>query len=131
MKISTTFYNDEGELMAPRELDVKLSSVTPGGFPSLEEGFYHRFKFEGRTEAELETKSRRFFAEMNDVSGYLSLVIRPYSVEMGNYVRHGIDVIYVVESAKQAEQAAAQASARRATQAHLAPSTVVAASRTR
>lgn len=109
MKISSTFYNAAGELMAPRQLDVTLSSVTPGGIPSIEEGFYHRFKFEGRTKAELEQKSRRFFDEMGAVQGFQALIVRPYTVEMDSFVRHGLDVVYVVESAEQAAQAAAHA----------------------
>jgi hypothetical protein len=97
MKISATFYNDAGELMAPRPLDMTLASVTPGGIPSIEAGFYHRFKFEGRTQKELDAKSRRFFENMRAVPGYSTLVLRPYTVEMGSYVRHGLDVVYAVE----------------------------------
>jgi hypothetical protein len=99
MKISQTFYNDAGELMAPRPLDVKLGAVTPGGKPSLDAGFYHRFKFEGRTEAELESKRQRFFAEMQSLPGYMSLVVRPYTVCMDSFVRYGVDVLYAIEAA--------------------------------
>ncbi|MCI4659687.1 hypothetical protein [Cryobacterium zhongshanensis] len=98
MKISATFYNEDGELMAPRPLDVTLGSVTPGGIPSIEEGFYHRFKFEGRTEAEYLDKYRRFFANMAQVQGFSTLVLRPYTVEMGSFVRYGLDVLYAVEA---------------------------------
>lgn len=97
MKISEVFYNDAGELMAPRPMDVKLGSVTPGGIPSTEAGFYHRFKFEGKTQAELQAKAERFSAEMRSVPGYSKLVARPYTVKMDSYVRHGLDVLYAVE----------------------------------
>ena len=106
MKISATFYNDADELMAPRPLDVKLGSVTPGGIPSIEEGFYHRFKFEGRTEAEYLDKYRQFFANMRQVQGYSTLVRSPYTVQMGSYVRYGLDVLYVVEAEGGAASAA-------------------------
>ena len=99
MKISATFYNDAGELMAPRPLDVKLGEVTPGGHPTTEAGFYHRFKFEGRTEQERQAKADRFFASMLTVPGYSTLVPRSYTVTMDGYVRHGLDVLYVVETA--------------------------------
>jgi len=105
MKISATFYNDAGELMAPRLIDVTLGSVTPGGRPSIEAGFYHRFKFEGRTEAELEAKADRFAGEMASVPGYSTLVLRPYIVRMDSYVRYGIDVLYAVEDADSAAAA--------------------------
>lgn len=111
MKISPTFYNDAGELMAPLSVDVKLRSVTPGGTPTLEAGFYHRFKFEGHTEKERDTKSRRFFTEMSSVPGYMTLVQRPYTVRMDSFVRYGLDVMYVVESAEQATEATRRASA--------------------
>lgn len=32
-----------------------------------------------------------------DVPGFLALIERPYAVQMGSFVRHGIDVVYVVE----------------------------------
>lgn len=98
MKISPTHYNDAGELMAPRPFDVDRVTVTPGGRPSLDPGFYHRFKFEGRTQAEFEDKARRFFAEMAEVSGYMRLTLREYTVRMDTYVRFGLDVLYVIES---------------------------------
>lgn len=116
MKISPTFYNDAGELMAPLSVDVKLAPVTPGGTPTLEAGFYHRFKFEGLTERERDAKTRRFFAEMSSVPGYMTLVQRPYTVRMDSYVRYGLDVMYVVESAEQATEAGRRAGVIRAQQ---------------
>lgn len=113
MKISATFYNTAGELMAPRAIDVKLSSVTPGGIPSIEAGFYHRFKFEGRTQKELDAKTRRFFDEMRHVQGFSTLVLRPYTVTMDSYVRQGLDVTYVVESPRPATSATEPAPAQR------------------
>lgn len=108
MKISATFYNDAGELMAPRPLDVKLRSATPGGIPSIEAGFYHSFKFEGRTKAEYQNKYRRFFDDMSYVSGYMSLTLREYTVEMGSFVRYGLEVLYVVEAPGGAASATAE-----------------------
>ncbi|MFF2053799.1 hypothetical protein ACFVU2_19500 [Leifsonia sp. NPDC058194] len=98
MKISPTHYNDAGELMAPRPFDVERAMVTPGGRPSMDPGFYHQFKFEGLTQAELEDKARRFFAEMAEVPGYMRLTLREYTVRMDSYVRYGLDVLYVIES---------------------------------
>lgn len=98
MKISETFYNEQGELMAPREVDVAYGAVTPGGFPTVEAGFYHRFKFEGRTPAERQEKLERFSAEMAGVPGYMTLTARDYEVRMDSFVRFGYDVLYVVEA---------------------------------
>jgi hypothetical protein len=111
MKVSETFYNEDGELMAPRSVDVVRKSAAPGGLPTLEAGFYHRFKFEGRTKDEYDDKCNRFFAQMRNVQGYMTLVARPYTVEMGSYVRFGLDVLYAVESAEQAAAAAQAATA--------------------
>lgn len=100
MKVSPCFYNEAGELMAPRELDVKLASATPGGTPSKEEGFYHTFKFEGRTPAELEAKRRRFIEEMASVPRCMVLSTKEYTVQMDSFVRYGLDVLYAVEKAE-------------------------------
>ncbi|MET0887164.1 MAG: hypothetical protein ABWX92_12005 [Mycetocola sp.] len=124
MKISATFYNDAGELMAPRPLDVTLSSVAPGGIPSTEAGFYWRFKFEGRTQAELDEKRRRFFDSMGRIPGYSTLVLRPYTVSMGGFFRTGLDIIYVIEAAQDIAMAADRARTARAPR-----STAVATSR--
>jgi hypothetical protein len=102
MKISPTFYNAGGELMAPRPMDVDRVTVTPGGIPSTESGFYHRFKFEGRSKAEYESKARRFFDQMGEIPGYSSLTLREYQVKMDNYVRYGLDVLYVIEAPRPA-----------------------------
>ena len=97
MKIGPTYYNDAGELMAPRPVDITLAIITVGGHPTTEAGFYHRFKFEGRTEDEFQDKLDRFVHLMSAVPGFMALVERRYPVQMGSFVRHGIDVIYVVE----------------------------------
>lgn len=97
MKIGRTYYNDAGELMAPRDVDITLSNVIPGGHPTTEAGFYHRFKFEGRTKDDFQEKRERFVRLMRGVPGFLALIERPYTVQMGSFVRHGIDVVYVVE----------------------------------
>ena len=104
MKISPTHYNEAGELMAPRPFDVDRVTVTPGGRPSLDPGFYHRFKFEGRTPAEREAKTRRFFAEMAEVPGYMRLALREYEVRMDTFVRYGLDVLYAIESADRSQK---------------------------
>jgi hypothetical protein len=114
MKISATFYNDAGELMAPRPLDVTLSSVAPGGIPSTDAGFYWRFKFEGRTQEELDEKRRRFFDSMRRVPGYSTLVLRPYTVNMGSFFRTGLDIVYVIETAVDIAKTADRARAKRA-----------------
>lgn len=114
MKISATFYNDAGELMAPRPLDVTLSSVAPGGIPSTDAGFYWRFKFEGRTQEELDEKRRRFFDTMRRVPGYSTLVLRPYTVNMGSFFRTGLDIVYVIETAVDIAKTADRARAKRA-----------------
>lgn len=100
MKVSPCIYNADGELMAPRELDVKLASATPGGTPSKEEGFYHTFKFEARTKAELASKRRRFIEEMAPVPRCAVLSEREYTVRMDSFVRHGLDLLYVIETAE-------------------------------
>jgi len=98
MKISPTFYNEAGELMAPREVDVNSVAVFPGGKPTKEEGFYHRFMFHGATPAERAAKRERFFAEMGSVPRLMVLSIREYTAEIGTFKRYGVDVIYAIES---------------------------------
>lgn len=111
MKISSTFYNDAGELMAPHSIDVKLAPMSLGGHPTLDEGFYHLFKFEGRTQREREEKYRRFFTSMNAIPGYMTLSQRAYTVQMDSFVRYGVEVMYVIESSAQAADALRRAQA--------------------
>jgi hypothetical protein len=111
MKISRTHYNDAGELMAPRTFDVSRLTVTPGGRPTTEAGFYHRFKFEGRTKAELADKTKRFFAEMIALPGYMTLTSREYEVRLDSYLRFGLDVLYAVEAPTDTATPTAQSSA--------------------
>lgn len=100
MKVSHTYYNKDGELMAPTELDVKLAGTTPGGPPSKDAGFYHRHKIEGRTVAEYKEKRRRFFEEMSSVPRCMILSVREYDVRMDAYVRFGVEVLYAIETAE-------------------------------
>ena len=109
MKISETRYNDAGELLAPDPLDVKIHSVGPGGRPTFDPGFYHQFNFVGATVAEYQKKRARFFAETSSVPGYMTLTPREYEVAMGNFVRYGLDILYVVEEVTELEAAAHRA----------------------
>lgn len=113
MKVSATHY-ERGELMAPRPLDVKLASPTPGGVPTTDAGFYHRFKFEGRTKVEFDQKIERFVAEMTAVPGFTILTAREYDVKLDHYVRHGVDVLYVIEAAAAAPRRVSTSLTRRA-----------------
>lgn len=100
MKISPCIYNDAGELMAPRELDVKLTTTVPGGRPSLEAGFYHAFAFVGKTERERDQKRQRFIEEMAAIPRSMILSADEYTVKMDSFVRHGLKLIYVIETAE-------------------------------
>lgn len=99
MLMNHTAYNDNGELMAPRSIDIRHKQLrAPGGTPTTEAGFYHRFKFESPNQYELDAKTRRFFDMMNQVAGYSTLSLRPYEVRIGALYRTGLEVIYVVEA---------------------------------
>jgi len=99
MKISPTFYNNDGELLAPLPIDVKMANSTLGGIPAVEAGFYYLFAFEGRTKADYRAKYERFFRNMQAVAGYMTLTQREYKVEMDSFVRYGVEVLYAVEDA--------------------------------
>lgn len=98
MLVSRTTYNTQGELMAPlpAELDAKHPPV--GGTPTTEPGYYHRFKFEAPTKAERLDKARRFYELMATVPGFSTLRLHPYEVQLGNYYRAGLDIVYAVEN---------------------------------
>lgn len=98
MQVSPTFYNAAGELMAPDPLDVKMGTATPGGHPETEPGFYYDFKFDATSPAELAAKRARFFDVMNAVPGFMALAVRDYTVTLDTFVRHGLEVLYAVES---------------------------------
>jgi hypothetical protein len=99
MRINKTQYNSDHELLAPRPADLRSVRPPVGGTPTVDPEFYHRFKFEARTEAELRTKTARFFALMGEVQGFSTLLLRPYEVRVGAFFRTGLDVVYVVERA--------------------------------
>lgn len=111
MIVSPTIYNADGELMAPTELDVKRHRPLPGGMPTLDAGYYHAFKFEGRTKSEFDAKVMRFVASMREVPGYMLLSAREYTVEMGAFKRLGLEVLYAVESAERPTRPARRSSA--------------------
>ena len=94
MKLHGTAYNNDGELLAPRP-GVLNVSISPGGKPTMEPGFYHRFKFEGHRKEELAHKTRMFFDLMASAPGYSTLSLRNYVIRGG--ARHGLDIIYVIE----------------------------------
>ena len=98
MIINKTIYNNDGALLAPRPEDLKAIHPFPGGKPTTEAGFYHRFKFESKDERHQMTKTKRFFELMGHVPGFSTLSLRPYEVRYGNFFRTGLEVIYVVES---------------------------------
>jgi hypothetical protein len=98
MRINYTKYNNDGELLAPNPSDLRKMNVFPGGQPTTDAGSYHQFKFEARTAAELDDKTRRFFNLMGDIPGYSTLSLRPYEVREGAYYRTGMDIIYVIET---------------------------------
>ncbi len=97
MKVSTTFYNADGDLMAPLPLDVKMASPTPGGIPTFDAGFYHAFSLSARTPAELQTLRARFIRRLAAVPRSQVLVAKPIEVRMDRFVRYGLELIYVVE----------------------------------
>lgn len=98
MLMNHTTYNNDGELMAPRSIDIRHKQLrAPGGTPTIDAGFYHRFKFEAENQRDLDAKTRRFFDMMNQVSGYSTLSLRPYEVRFGAFYRTGLEIIYVVE----------------------------------
>lgn len=85
MKISPTFYNAAGELMAPREVDVNSMAIFPGGKPTKAEGFSHRFMFHGATLAERAAKGARFFAEMGRIPRLMIPSIEESTAPIGSY----------------------------------------------
>ncbi|MFJ2662539.1 hypothetical protein [Arthrobacter koreensis] len=99
MIISATTYNAKGELMAPLPSDLATKHPELGGKPTMEPGFYHRFKFEAPDAAGLHVKEKRFFELMAAVPGFSSLKLRPYQVRVGSLHRTGLDIVYVIERA--------------------------------
>ena len=99
MMINHTTYNKAGELMAPLPEDLATKYAPEGGRPTVDPGYYHRFKMSSPNAQELLAKKRRFFEMMAKVPGYTTLRLRPYEVRMGNFYRTGLDIVYVVQAA--------------------------------
>ncbi|MCY1718559.1 hypothetical protein OVA26_16605 [Microbacterium sp. SL62] len=97
MKISPTFYNEDGELLAPRSIDVKRTRALPGGPITIDEGFYHLIKLEGRTARELADARQRFIDTLSTARTGRVVEVREYQVTMDSYVRKGLEIAYVVE----------------------------------
>lgn len=96
MLIHETAY-DNGELLAPRKKDLDAKMIYPGGTPTTDAGYYHRFKFEATTREHLAHKERNFFNLMNSIPGFSTLSLRPYEVKINTY-RTGLDIVYVIET---------------------------------
>lgn len=98
MIINHTTYNEAGQLMAPRPEDLNTKRPPFGGMPSTDAGFYHRFRFDAGSPAELLAKKRRFFEMMGSVQGFSTLKLQDHEFRHGNYHRISFDVVYVVEA---------------------------------
>jgi hypothetical protein len=97
-RLKLTNYTPEGELLAPTDAILNANPTFLGGTPTTDPGYYHRFKFESTTKAETLDKAQRFFALMESVPGYSTLILKPYEVRLGNYSRYGYDIVYAVEN---------------------------------
>lgn len=110
MKISSTSYNADGQLLMPTTLDVKLTRALPNTDISIDAGFYHLAKIEGRTPRELDATRERFVDVLRTAPLCTVLETREYKVQMDSFVRYGLQLLYVVELP--VEQRAAHAAAR-------------------
>lgn len=97
-RLKLTNYTPEGELLAPTQAILNSANVPLGGTPTTDPGWYHRFKFESSTKAETLDKARRFFALMDAVPLYSTLILKPYEVHIGGLHRWGYDIVYAVEN---------------------------------
>lgn len=104
MIIASTFYNHEGELMAPRAIDLKTIRAFPNVEAGFEAGFYHRHKIEAHGRRELAAARRAFFTRAASTPGYSTLALREYRVG----ARLGLEIVYAVENPAGAVQAPAQ-----------------------
>lgn len=97
-RLKLTNYTPEGELLAPTDAILNAGRTEIGGTPTTDPGYYHRFMFAAATEAERLDKAQRFFALMEAVPGYSTLILKPYEVPLGGRYRYGYDIVYVVEN---------------------------------
>jgi hypothetical protein len=97
-RLKLTNYTPEGELLAPTDDILNATPTFLGGTPTTDPGYYHRFRFESTTKAETLDKARRFFAMMEGVPLYSTLILKPYEVKVGGYHRFGYDIVYAVEN---------------------------------
>lgn len=81
---------DDGELLAPCAEEI-MKTTYPGGKPTTDAGYCHRFKYESRTQKELDAKNARFFRLMGDVPRFLDAEAAPVrgADPRGVSVRHG------------------------------------------
>lgn len=97
-RLKLTNYTPEGELLAPTDEILNAGLTAIGGTPTTDPGYYHRFMFAAATEAERLAKAERFFAIMENVPGYSTLILEPYEVPLAPRLRYGYDIVYVVEN---------------------------------
>lgn len=97
MIIGQNQYDRRGELLLPSESVLKLNRVTPGGRPTIDVGYQHRFKISGSNQREVKIQLDRFLSAMQRVNGYHPLVAREYVVNHRGYHRVGVDIVYGIE----------------------------------
>ncbi len=97
MKIAPCRYDESGELLAPREVDVKVASGHMGRFPTKDEGWYHRFQFFAKSEREIKAKRMRFFQEIGAVPRSMILTVNERKFDMFGAPQWTVDVVYVIE----------------------------------
>lgn len=96
MKMGRVQY-DHGVVVPPSASMLKLKRTTPGGRPSIEAGFYHRFKISGTSKKDVHAKLTTFMNFMARVEGYDLIQAQDYQVSLAGLPMLGVDLIYVVE----------------------------------
>lgn len=96
MKIARTSYADNGELHAPRSVDVKMAGHGLGDI-TLDSGYYHLADIAGRSPRELAALRQQFIDTLATAPSGRVLSVREYEVKMDSFVSYGMKIIYVVE----------------------------------
>lgn len=96
---------ENGELMAPTDLEIDATFTSAGGYPAFDADYYHKFVITAfgmsyaQAEERMLEKMRRFYAITNKVAGFWTLRLNRTTDIIRFNGNHVItyEIVYVVE----------------------------------
>lgn len=101
MKLEPITYMPDGSVADARCLHRKPCNIYPGAQITTEPGYLHRHKIREATDIDQAKFNLAIFQDAVDHAdgGYELLDVREYQVQIGNYYKIGLELVYAIHQA--------------------------------